>query len=438
MPTPGQDLPEDASVVLPDRTTFVARIDRALQRAGAEDRQRLWVTVRSFPSLSLLEASFPPEVVDDAMREIEAHLRREFPEILALTRLRGDEIACASFGPPQRLSLRGASARRRRFALERITVRGEPLFLSARSGFCAYEDGIDAAELLRRARVAHVTACERGRDDTQTYDQAMDRAVEAEARLLGRLVRAIERDELDLVYQPQVDLASERLVGAEALVRWNGDDGRPVPPGRLIAAAERAGSVVPLGGWVLRTACRQAARWRADGLPPFHVAVNVSPVQLHRTDLVRSVTEALDACDLPAAWLELEITESGAMAGGDEAVETANALRDLGVALALDDFGTGTSSLSRLRELPLARLKIDQSFVRHCPPEQDERCLIRAIAAIGQSFGMRTLAEGVETLEQLAYVAEAGCDEAQGFHFAPGIAPDELAAFAKARGVWSP
>ena len=194
---------------------------------------------------------------------------------------------------------------------------------------------------------------------------------------------------------------------------------------------------MPLGGWVLRAACRQAARWRADGLPPFHVAVNVSPVQLHRTDLVRSVTDALEAYDLPPSWLELEITESGAMAGGDEAVETAHALRDLGVALALDDFGTGTSSLSRLRELPLARLKIDQSFVRHCPPPQEARCLIRAIAAIGRSFGLRTLAEGVETSEQRAYVEAAGCDEAQGFLFAAGIAPEEVAAFARARGVWS-
>ena len=413
MPAPAEDPP----VVVPDRTTFVARVDAALRTARAADRERLWVTVHSFPSLSLLDASFPPAVVDEAMREIEAHLRREYPEILAMTRLRGDEIACASFGPPQRFSLRGASPRKRRFALERITVRGEPLFLSVRSGFAAHAAGIDAAELLRRARVAHVTAGVPGQDDTQVYDPAMDRAVEGEARLLGQLVQAIEQDELALVFQPQVDLASGCLVGVEALVRWSGDDGRPVPPGRLIAAAERAGSVVPLGGWVLRAACRQAARWRADGLPPFHVAVNVSPVQLHRTDLVRSVSDAL--------------------AAGDEAVETAHALCDLGVALALDDFGTGTSSLSRLRELPLARLKIDQSFVRHCPPPQEARCLIRAIAAIGHSFGLRTLAEGVETSEQRAYVEAAGCDEAQGFLFAAGIAPEEVAAFAKARGVWS-
>ena len=435
MPDPADSQPPNVYVVVPDRAAFVTRVDEALQGTRAEDRRRLWVTVHSFPSLSLLEASFPPEVMEDAMREIEAHLRREYPEILAMSRLQNDEIACASLGPSEPLSLRGASARKRRFALERITVRGEPLFLSVRSGSSAYEDGIDATELLRRAHVAHVTAGVRGQDDTQTYDHAMDRVVEAEARLLGELVQAIERNELELVYQPQVDLASGRLVGAEALVRWSGDDGQPVPPGRLIAAAERAGSVVPLGGWVLRAACRQAARWRADGLPPFHVAVNVSPIQLYRTDLVRSVTEALAAHDLPASWLELEITESGAMAGGDEAVETANTLRELGVALALDDFGTGTSSLSRLRELPLTRLKIDQSFVRHCPPKVEGRCLIRAIAAMGHSFGLRTLAEGVETAEQLAYVTEAGCDEAQGFHFAAGLGPDALAAFAKARGV---
>ncbi len=429
---------EEPTVLVPDPASFVTRIDRALGVRPDAGRQELWVTVSSFPSLSLLEASFPPDVVDEALQEIEAHLQREYPEVLAMTRLRGDEIACASFGPSERLSLRGASSRKRRFALERITVRGEPLFLSVRSGFSRYEDGIDAAELLRRARVAHVMAGTGGRDEMQVYDSALDRTVEGEARLLGRLVRAIERDELDLVYQPQVDLASGRLVGAEALVRWSGDDGAPVPPGHLIAAAERAGSVVPLGGWVLREACRQAARWRAEGLPAFHVAVNVSPVQLYRTDLVRSVSEALAAFDLPPAWLELEITESGAMAGGAEAVETAHALRALGVALALDDFGTGTSSLSRLRELPLTRLKIDQSFVRNAPAEPDGRCLIRAIAAIGQSFGLRTLAEGVETPEQLAYVAATGCDEAQGFHFAPGIAPDALAAFARVQGVWAP
>lgn len=429
------DSADASSVIVSDRDALLARIDAALEGAAREERGQLWVTVHSFPSLSLLEASFPEEVVEDAVREIEAHLLREYPELLAMTRLQRDEIACASLGPPRPLSMRGASARRRRFALERITVRGEPIFLSVRSGSSAYEDGIDATELLRRAHVAHVTAGVRDQDDTQVYDLAMDRAVEAEARLLGRLVKAIERNELDVIYQPQVELASGRLVGAEALVRWSGDDGHPVPPGRLIAAAERAGSVVPLGGWVLREACRQAAQWRAEGLPPFHVAVNVSPIQLHRTDLVRSVTEALEAHDLTPEWLELEITESGAMAGGDEAVRTAHALRELGIALALDDFGTGTSSLHRLRELPLTRLKIDQSFVRHCPPPEEGRCLIRAIAAMGRSFGLRTLAEGVETSEQQAYVAAAGCDEAQGFHFAPGLAPDELAAFAKTRGV---
>ena len=246
----------------------------------------------------------------------------------------------------------------------------------------------------------------------------MDDEAQARRRLERELRQALERGEFVLHYQPQLELASGRLVGAEALVRWNHPERGLVPPGEFIPAAEANGLIRPLGAWVLREACRQATVWRERGWD-LSVAVNLSPAQLRHRQLLPLIGVALEAAGLEPARLELEITEGVLMENVEQQGD--GLLRGLtadGVRLALDDFGIGYSSLAYLRHLPVKTIKIDRSFVRDLGQDPDALALVRAIVTLGHSLRKRVVAEGIENATQLALLRELGCDEAQGYHIA--------------------
>ncbi len=246
----------------------------------------------------------------------------------------------------------------------------------------------------------------------------MDDEAQARRRLERELRQALERSEFVLHYQPQLELASGRLVGAEALVRWNHPERGLVPPGEFIPAAEANGLIRPLGAWVLREACRQATVWRERGWD-LSVAVNLSPAQLRHRQLLPLIGVALEAAGLEPARLELEITEGVLMENVEQQGD--GLLRGLtadGVRLALDDFGIGYSSLAYLRHLPVKTIKIDRSFVRDLGQDPDALALVRAIVSLGHSLRKRVVAEGIENATQLALLRELGCDEAQGYHIA--------------------
>jgi diguanylate cyclase (GGDEF)-like protein/PAS domain S-box-containing protein len=309
---------------------------------------------------------------------------------------------------------------------EPFVVGGHDLSATASIGIAVYpSDGDDLRTLLRNADSAMHQAKQKGKNTFEFYTESLTQICIERMMLEAKLRRAIAQGELKLYFQPKLETQSRRLAGAEALLRWNTPGLGAVPPARFIPLAEETGSIIPIGEWVLREACRQMQAWEAAGLPPVAVAVNVSARQFQHGDLFKSVSDLLDETGLRPQRLELELTESTIMADVPRAKVTLQKLSDLGVRLSIDDFGTGYSSLSQLRWLPLDTLKIDRSFVKDLPGDEDNSAITLGIIAMAHSLGFRVVAEGVETEAQFTFLKEHDCDEVQGYHFGlPAPAPE--------------
>ena len=243
-----------------------------------------------------------------------------------------------------------------------------------------------------------------------------------------RLKRAIENEEFKLFYQPQIDLITGRMVGTEALLRWEVSDLGMMPPSEFIPVAEETGLIVPLGEWVLRAACAQNKEWQNAGHPPLSVSVNLSGRQFHHQDLVEKVEAALQTSRLDPQWLDLEITETYAMQDADFTLAILKAMKEMGVRISIDDFGTGYSSLSHLKQFPIDTLKIDRSFVEDLASDPKEEAIVSAIIVLAHSLGMDVVAEGVETTEELKILRKHHCDKMQGYLFSRAIPPADFEA----------
>ena len=289
------------------------------------------------------------------------------------------------------------------------------------------DDGSDVETLLRHADAAMFHAKERGRNNYQYYSHSIGAAAFQKLALESSLRKALERDEFVLHYQPIVRIVDSGVVAAEALLRWRHPERGMVLPGEFIPLAEETGMIVPLSDWVLREACRQARAWQLAGLGPVHVAVNVSAAYLQRANLAHAVASALNSASLDPGCLGLELTESVFAHDLEATLTLFKGLRDLGVTLAIDDFGTGYSSLSYLRRFPLHALKIDRSFVRDLPHDEDAVALATAIIAMARSLKLELIAEGVDTSLQLEFLRANGCERYQGFLFSPAVPPQEFA-----------
>jgi EAL domain-containing protein (putative c-di-GMP-specific phosphodiesterase class I) len=241
-----------------------------------------------------------------------------------------------------------------------------------------------------------------------------------------RLRKALHENQLVLRYQPQINLLTGRIIGAEALVRWNDPERGMIEPDGFIPVAEETRLIVPLGEWVLRTACKQAKEWHNGGATTMRIAVNLSARQFQQADLVQMVRRALDDVKLDPSALELEITETTAMQNGEVTVEVLRALRDIGVGISIDDFGTGYSSLNYLKRFPINAVKIDRAFVRDLGSSDGDAAIVSAVIGIARSLRLRVVAEGVETAEQFAFLRAKECDEAQGFYFSRPIPADDF------------
>jgi EAL domain-containing protein (putative c-di-GMP-specific phosphodiesterase class I) len=271
-------------------------------------------------------------------------------------------------------------------------------------------------------------AKEVGRNNYQFFTPDLNaRAFEALSMEMS-LKMALERDEFLLLYQPQFEVEGGRLVGVEALLRWRHRDLGLVSPARFVPLAEEHGLILPIGDWVLHTACAQLRSWIDEGCEPVRVAVNISSRQFEQRDLASSVRTALEQTGLPPELLELEITESAIMAQGEQAVEAIRELKALGVSIALDDFGTGYSSLAYLKRFAIDTLKIDRSFVRDIPEDRNDQAIAATIIAMARTLGIQVLAEGVETPEQLAFLCSHGCHAWQGFLFSRPVPAKDLVA----------
>jgi EAL domain-containing protein (putative c-di-GMP-specific phosphodiesterase class I) len=304
------------------------------------------------------------------------------------------------------------------------------LLLTASIGICIYPDnGTQPSILLRNADASMYTAKQGGRNRYQFYSDDMTQRAIERLGLEHDLRGAVERGETFLVYQPQIELATSRIIGMEVLMRWRHATRGLISPARFIPVAEDSGIILTLGEWALRESCRQAQLWRDQGLLDVCVSVNVSAVQLRQTDFVHIVAQVLADTGLPPANLELELTESVIMQETESTLEKLRELETLGVKVAIDDFGTGHSSLSYLRQFTVDRLKIDQSFVHDLPGNVDAEAIAGAIVAMGLRLGLRIIAEGVETEAQAAFLQSALCREGQGYFYARPMTADAFQAW---------
>jgi predicted signal transduction protein with EAL and GGDEF domain len=351
-----------------------------------------------------------------------------------LSRLGGDEFTIVM--REVRSGDDAAAAARRLVEVLRkpfVTPQGE-VTLSAGIGIALFPgDGDTAETLLRNAEAAADEAKRRGSGAWQFYREAMNESSGRALRIETLLGPAIARGELALLYQPQVEVASGRVIAAEALVRWPDCELGAIGAWEFIQVAEQCGLIGPLGAWVLRQACRQVRVWDEAGEPALRVAVNVSTRQLHDPDFVATVRAVLAEEGVAPARLELEITESALLVEDPAVVEAIAALRALGLSIALDDFGTGYSSLSHLVRLPIDVIKIDQTFVAELEAQDRGAAIVAAVVALGRRLALCVTAEGVETDAQRATLEALGCDVLQGFQVAPALEPDALAAFARGR-----
>jgi EAL domain-containing protein (putative c-di-GMP-specific phosphodiesterase class I) len=302
-----------------------------------------------------------------------------------------------------------------------------PIELSASIGIALYPvDGFDVETLLRNADSAMYRAKESGRNNYQLCTEEMKTRALERLSLETRLRKAMQLNQLILHYQPQVNLATGRVIGVEALVRWNDPERGLIEPLSFIPMAEESRLIFPIGEWVLHNACVQAREWRDCGLPPLRVAVNLSARQFQQFELAQLVRRTIADARIDSSVLELEITESTAMQNAELSIEVLRSLCEIGVAISIDDFGTGYSSLNYLKRFPINAVKVDRAFVNGVATNESDSAIVSAVIAIARTLRLRVVAEGVETEAQFAFLQRRQCDEAQGFYFSRPVDADNI------------
>ena len=421
---------------LSNRPWFVQQLDSAVQQAKSSG-EMLAVLQLNLDRFKDVNDSYGHAAGDAVLKHIALQVHSALRPGDLLGRMAGDEMAVVvrNLRHPE-----GAAAVARQLlaavAMPWCSPDGFEVIAGASVGICMFPDHADSAQaLLQGAHAAVHGAKARGRGAWCFFHEEMTQAARERLTLEAQLRQAMTQGHLSLYYQPQVDIATDRIVGAEALLRWNDPQEGFISPARFIPVAEASGIIGPLGEWVLEAACRQGQQWLDAGLPPVVLAVNVSPRQFHLTDLVHCVRNVLLNSRFPANFLELEITESALAEQPEDALKVLRRMGDLGVRLAVDDFGTGYSSLAHLKRFPIDVLKIDQSFIREIPQSADDMAISAAIIAMGKSMGLEVLAEGVETAEQLEFLRARGCQSYQGYFRSRPVPATEFAELLRAQAA---
>jgi diguanylate cyclase (GGDEF)-like protein/PAS domain S-box-containing protein len=410
---------------LPNRWWFRLQLNQALARAGRTGL-RVAVLLLDLDYFKTVNDSFGPATGDALLVQVGTRIRSVLRENDTLARMGGDEFAIllidlADVDEAVRVATKLLQSLQASYRLQ-----DQDVYSGGSLGLAFYpDDAKDSDNLLRYADMAMYQAKQTGRGGYACYSPEMDQRVHEDMQLHTRLKEALAQGVLQLHYQPQVDVESGAIVGAEALLRWHDPVLGHVSPARFIPVAEATGLILPLSDWVLETACKQIATWTQDGTP-LRVAVNVSAQQFRQRNLPEQVRAALARTGAQAEWLDIEITESVAMTQPEQAREQLNALVGLGCRIALDDFGTGYSSLAYLKALPVSKLKIDKSFMDGIPQDANDVAISRAIIALAHSLGLKLIAEGVETDAQLAFLRQYGCEIYQGWLFAKAMTAGDL------------
>jgi c-di-GMP phosphodiesterase len=416
---------------LPNRQQFQQQLDKILVDAGRLQR-RVAVLCVGLDDFKGINEQFSYQTGDQLLLALADRLRGHSGRLGALARLGGDQFALvqADIEQPYEAAELAQSILddlEAPFALDQQEIR-----LRATIGITLFpEDGDSTEKLLQKAEQTMTLAKSRSRNRYQFYIASVDSEMRRRRELEKDLREALPRNQLYLVYQPQISYRDHRVVGVEALIRWQHPEHGLVPPDLFIPLAEQNGTIIAIGEWVLDQACRQLREWHDQGFSDLRMAVNLSTVQLHHAELPRVVNNLLQIYRLPPRSLELEVTETGLMEDISTAAQHLLSLRRSGALIAIDDFGTGYSSLSYLKSLPLDKIKIDKSFVQDLIDDDDDATIVRAIIQLGKSLGMQVIAEGVETAEQEAYIISEGCHEGQGYLYSKPLPARELLAYLK-------
>ncbi|WP_018929365.1 phosphodiesterase DibA [Pseudomonas umsongensis] len=402
---------------LPNRLLFTDRAGQAVASAQAHKRGCALLMI-DLDHFKLINDSLGHSVGDQLLKGVAERLNTLFGPGITLARLSGDEFALLAENCPQPGHAAALAQQVVDGLKEPFQIDGHSLFINASVGISLFpSDALSAEQLLRNADSALFKAKSAGRDGYALYTEELTAHAQQRVEIAFELRRALEQQELRVYYQPVHDLKTSRLIGVEALVRWEHPQRGLVSPAEFIPIAERTGLIAEIDAWVMRQACQQMCQWHAAGVVLSFVAVNVSSRLFARRELYQQVAQVLHDTGLDPAYLELEVTESAVMEDPEVALEQMHRLRELGVRLAIDDFGTGYSSLLRLKRLPVQKLKIDQGFVAGLPGDEDDAAIARVIVALAQSMGMQVHAEGIEQVEQAAFLLEHDCDLGQGYWF---------------------
>jgi diguanylate cyclase (GGDEF)-like protein len=416
---------------LPNRQKLQEQLDKILIDAGRRQR-RVAVLCVGLDDFKSVNEQFTYQAGDKLLLALADRLRAHSGRLGTLARLGGDQFALvqADIDQPYEAAELAQSILDdldAEFALDHEQIR-----LRATIGITLFpEDGDSTEKLLQKAEQTMTLAKSRSRNRYQFYIASVDSEMRRRRELEKDLRDALSRNQFHLVYQPQISYRDHRVVGVEALIRWQHPEHGLVPPDLFIPLAEQNGTIIAIGEWVLDQACRQLREWHDLGFTELRMAVNLSTVQLHHTELPRVVNNLMQIYRLPPRSLELEVTETGLMEDISTAAQHLLSLRRSGALIAIDDFGTGYSSLSYLKSLPLDKIKIDKSFVQDLLDDDDDATIVRAIIQLGKSLGMQVIAEGVETPEQEAYIISEGCHEGQGYHYSKPLPARELVAYLK-------
>ena len=410
---------------LPNRTLFSDRVSQAIRQAE-RTREPLALMFLDLDRFKHINDTLGHDCGDKLLIQVGQRLATAVRQQDTVSRLGGDEFVLLLPSTPASGAMVVAEKLLASIC-EPCQIGHHELSVTPSIGIAMYpSDGKEFESLSKSADVAMYRSKREGRNTYRFFTQEMQERSARQMQLEAALRHAIKRDELTLHYQPQIDIASGDCIGVEALLRWRTPELGQVSPAEFIPLAEENGLILQLGEWVLRTATRQMRRWLDAGSPIKVIAVNISAVQLRQKDLPEIIERCLAEADLPAAHLELELTESAAFSHPELAFAMLAQLRERGIKILLDDFGTGYSSLSYLRRIQIDKLKIDQSFVRDLGKDPEDETLVNAIISMARSLKLKTIAEGVETLEQLAYLQDKGCDEIQGYLFSRPLSAVDL------------
>jgi diguanylate cyclase (GGDEF)-like protein len=416
----------DGLTTLPNRVMFSQLLSVAIQTARRYQRNFavLFIDLDRFKTVN---DTLGHEAGDKLLQEIATRLTGCLRASDVVARLGGDEFVVLVQEVNETEEVGMVARKILSAVLQPVVISGQECRVTGSIGICMYPDGgQDEQSLMKNADIAMYLAKEEGKNNFQFYSPNIKIESLERLTLETSLRRALERGEFFLHYQAKLEFKTNRITGVEALLRWQHPDLGMVGPTRFIPIAEETGLIVPIGRWVLQTACAQNVAWQREGLPPVCMAVNLSARQFVDENFLKDITAALEGSGMNPELLELELTESMVMQNPERAAKLLAAIKRLGVRIAIDDFGVGYSSLAQIKRFPIDTLKVDRSFIRDLAENAEDRAITEAIIAMGKTLSLTVVAEGVETQEQQAFLSEHACDEMQGYYFSKPIAHDEF------------